>query len=1040
MTGIVSERYEMGRALGKGGAASVFLATDLVQKCPVALKFFPPIGSSTPEFQREAAATLSLRHPGLIHLLDAGVHDGAPYLVLEYVEGEDLRTRIQAGPIPPAEALSWMIQLFDALGALHRAGLVHGDIKPENVILGADRLRLVDFGRARLGFRADGQGMFPGTAPYMHPDLFVGGSPSPETDVFAAWVTTYELFGGQRPFTESTLRWSPTGQIPPFTPLLNAEYDKLVRPGIVGEYRTARRSWVALSCFAMGRREALRVLPAAQSADPARLRELRRRTLMRESIAVVGDPDDGRALLESTYRLWNGSPLWASAGWGNEAVPFSAAIALVSRLGDVLGAAALAVVRRELGPLGSVLASLSPAARTWLGDFAASEVVPTPSQVFTTLRRAITALPGPVLVCIDGLDRLDGSSRRFFSFLAVGGDVVVCGSAFPGGVHGLPGELRIDPAPARTITEDGRPAAPSELVSAARALSLPFGPLLAQATSQDLPSVMRAALHAEAEGYARFDGVEVVATPGSVRLAITREWARKACHNLDAREWPLYVARYATLAGERGRLAETVDLAVERLISTDPAEALRLAMDDPRPPTGARLLRALRAAVLARDMAAAAAIVEKLSAHADVSDADRAEAEGEYLFRLGRNLEAIAAFRRAAADLGQPLTGWWHLSWGTLMALVRITTGFSASPKPDLRLARIFERLHDLHLATDHGPMLAIHHRWLAAGPDHPRAQVMDVIWKTAMGLHGPARRVEARLLATVPEHKDAVGAAVVVMHRAIVDLWRGETLTAFAGANDACDRLARAGDLYLAALASTTMAAAGIHLASPGPMIRVGAELGRLAEIVGDVRSYGWLLGLRLAVALSLRRDGEAEEIATEWIADAADRHDSGEAVARRLRAEIRLSRGAIVEAVVDLAAAKEVVKRNHLRLDLTDALAIPQTMAAAQSRLFGAATSTRLSPDLGGMNRLIRRSPRWESRVFAARGAWAAAVGNRAEATKHFDGAVAAAHARRQTYDAWSALTLRARVLNDDGAMAEAELLARTHGMGETPRGLGR
>lgn len=1014
----------------------MFFATDLTSARPVALKFFPPLGSSTSEFRREAAATLSLRHPALIRLLDAGIHDGAPYLVLEYVEGDDLRSRMQVGPIAAADALSWITQLFDALDALHRAGLVHGDIKPENIILGRDRIRLVDFGRARLGFRLDGEGMFPGTAPYMHPDLFVGGSPSPETDVFAAWVTAYELLAGQRPFTQGTLRWATPGQMPPFLPIPAADHDALVRPGILGEYRSARRSWVALCRFAQGRCEPLPALAAPLSVDPARKKELRRRLQMGESIAVVGDSEGTRALLESAHRLWNGTPLWISADWGNEAVPLSAAIALVSRLGDVVGTEALAAVRRELGPLAAVLAALSPAARTWLGDPPINEVAPTPTQVFTTLRRALTALPGPLLVCIDGLDRLDGSSRRFFSFLAVGGDVILCGTAVPGGAHGLPAECLLDP----TLPANDLPAAPSEIVTAARALSLPFGPLLAAAMGSDTATVMRAALQAEADGYARFDGLEVVANAAPTPLATTREWARKACHNLDANVWPLHVARYATLAGERGRLAETVDLAMDRVGATDPAEALRLALDDPRPRTGSRLLRAIRAAVLARDMPAAAAILKQLAVHADVSPADRAEAEGEYLFRLGRNIEAIAAFHRAAAALGQPVGGRWAAAWGTVAALVRITTGWSAMPRPDARLARIFERLHDLHLATDHGPMLAIHHRWLLAGPDHPRAQVMDVIWKTALGLHGPARRVEARLLATVPEHKDAVGAAVVVMHRAIVDLWRGETLTAFAGANDACDRLARAGDLYLAALASTTMAAAGIHLASPGAMIRVGAELGRLAEVVGDVRSRGWLLGLRVAVALQLRRDEEAEELATEWIADAEDRHDSGEAVAHRVRAEIRVSRGAIIDAVVDLIAAKAIVKRNNLRLDLTDAIAIPQTMASAQARLLGGPTAARLAPDFRGMRRLVRRSPRWESRVLAASGAWAAASGNREAAATYFEQAVAAAHARRQVFDAWSALALRGRVLQDPNAVAEAELLARTHGLGETPRGTSR
>ena len=1037
MTGRVGDRYRVVRPLGQGGAAQVFLATDTRNDTPVALKFFPAIKASTEEFRREAAGTLSLKHPSLVRLLDAGVHDGAPYLVLEFVEGDDLRTRIMAGPVAADDALRWMLQLFDALDALHRAGMVHGDVKPENIILGRDRVRLVDFGRARLGFRMDGQGMFPGTAPYMHPELFTGGSPSPDTDVFAAWVTTYELLAGQRPFTVGTLRWTPPGQVPEALALPLPEQDSVVRPGLSGVYGSARRSWVALSCLLAKRYKPLPTLPLAPRADPTRLRELRRALAVGESVAVVGGPDGCRALLEGAHRLWNGTALWVSADWGSEAVPLSAAIALVARLGDVLPADALADVRRELGPLAGVLTLVSPATRAWLGEPPAGIQPPAAALVLPALRRALVAAPAPVLVLVDGLDRLDGPSRRFLGLLAVGGDVVVCGSAVPGGAHGFATEMRVD-----AVDEDVVPAdPPSDLVVAARALGLPMGALLAEAAGIGVAQVEQAALEAEIVGHGRFDGVEVVACAGPpVPAAARAAWARKACQNLDAAQWPLHVARYATLAGDTTRLAETVDVAIDRIISTDPAEALRLALDDPRPPTGSRLLRALRAAVLARDMGAAATILEQLSTHPDVSDADRAEAEGEHLFRLGRNLDAISAYRRAAAALGEPVNGRWRVAWGTLLALVRVTTGWSAPARPHARLARIFERLHDLHLATDHGPMLAIHHRWLSAGPNHPRAQVMDVIWKTALGLHRPARRVEGRLLASVPEHKDPVGAAVVVMHRAIVDLWRGETLAAFAGATDACDRLARAGDLYLAALASTTIAAAGIHLAAPGPMIRVGAELGRLVDIVGDARARGWLLGLRVAVALQLRRDEDAEALATEWIVDAHDRQDSGEAVARRVRAEILLSRGATADAVADIVAVRQLARHNNLRLDLTDAIAIATTLAAAQARSSSAWSATPLSPDLAGMDRLVRRSPRWHSRALAARAAWSVALGKPDVARDQFDAAVAAAHARRQAYDAWSALRLRARVLHDPLAEAESELLARSHGMGPVVPGASR
>ncbi|MBM4369032.1 MAG: serine/threonine protein kinase, partial [Deltaproteobacteria bacterium] len=277
MTGVVADRYAILAPLGEGGVANVFLAADRVDGRRVALKFFPPMRSSTEEFRREASATVPTRHPGLVRLVDAGVHEGAPWLAIEHVDGKDLREQLRAGAVPPGQVLDWMAQVFDALDALHRVGLVHGDIKPENVIREGDRLRVVDFGRARLRFLYGAGGAFPGTAPYMHPDLFAGGAATPATDCFAAWVMAYELVAARRPFAVTDLRAAKPMSIPAFSPLADEALDVLVGAGLRGELDSARRSWVAIARYCRGCRDpmpsaALPALPPPSLARIARAR------------------------------------------------------------------------------------------------------------------------------------------------------------------------------------------------------------------------------------------------------------------------------------------------------------------------------------------------------------------------------------------------------------------------------------------------------------------------------------------------------------------------------------------------------------------------------------------------------------------------------------------------------------------------------------------------------------------------------------------------------------------------------------------------
>ncbi len=995
MTGIVADRYAILGPLGEGGVANVFLAEDRVAGQRVALKFFPPIRSSTEEFRREASATVPTRHRGLVRLVDAGMHEGAPWLAIEHVDGQDLREQLRVSAVAPGLMLDWIAQVFDAIDALHRVGLVHGDIKPENVIRAGDRLRLVDFGRARLRFLYGGAGAFPGTAPYMHPDLFAGGAPSPATDCFAAWVMAYELVGGRRPFAVADLRGARPMTIPAFLPLADPELSALVGAGLRGELDSARRSWVAIARYRRGRRDPMPAFVAMALPPPALARRARERVTAGQDVVVVGQPDTTRAVLESVHRGLGAGSLWLSADWGSVAEPMSGALALAARAGDSLSGPALDHLRQHLGPLGRVIAALAPAARTWLGD-PGPGAAPTSDQTIAALHRFLLGLPRPALVVVDGLDRLDGASRRFLATAAAAREVVVAGSAAPGAPHGLGEEL---PVPGEVGPSARVPASQEPLV-AARVLGLPFGRLLAAVTGVDDDTLFGAALEAEAMGEARFNGEVVVPQPGPQGDdRVARAWFETAAERLDIATHPLLVARFAMAAGNHARLAACIDAAFDAAIRTDAAEALRLALADPRPRTPERQLRALDAAVMARDMDAARRLLDELAAQPGVSEADRAEAEGEYLFRLGRNEEALAHFRQAAAALGRPVLCGWRAQLAGAWRLLGLALDRPVAARPDPRLARVYERLHDLYFAVDHGPMLHVHARWLEAAPSQPRARAMDVVWKTALGRHDAARRAEAQLAGEVPEHQDPVGAAVVLLHRAIADLWRGETLVAYGAATDAAERLARAGDPYQAALASATMSAAGWHLGVPGPMARLCDELSRLVELVGDVRAQGWILAMRAVLAMHAGRDQEAEKWLGQWIGDAAARSDRAEAVARRVRADWLVQHGDWRRALVDVAEIRRLVKVAHLRLDLTAAVVVPATIAAAQARLAGQAGP---APDLRGLRALVAMSPRWDARAEAARGWWQLAEGKRPAATAAFAAARHAALARRHAFDA--------------------------------------
>jgi eukaryotic-like serine/threonine-protein kinase len=210
--------YEVVAPAGAGGMGEVYRARDTRLNRDVAVKILPAAFARDPErmrrFQQEAQAVAALNHPNILAIHDFGEHEGSPYIVTEFLEGETLRVRLGLGALPVRKAIDYAEQIAYGMATAHEKGIVHRDLKPENIFVTRDgRVKILDFGLAKL-MRQEGKlaadaatlasqtepGVVMGTAGYMSPEQVKGLAADHRSDLFSFGAILYEMLSGRRAF------------------------------------------------------------------------------------------------------------------------------------------------------------------------------------------------------------------------------------------------------------------------------------------------------------------------------------------------------------------------------------------------------------------------------------------------------------------------------------------------------------------------------------------------------------------------------------------------------------------------------------------------------------------------------------------------------------------------------------------------------------------------------------------------------------------------------------------------------------------------
>jgi eukaryotic-like serine/threonine-protein kinase len=209
---LLSDRFRLEEKIGSGGMSTVYRAFDETLERWVAIKLMHREISSDSDqlerFRREARAVASLNHPHVVTVIDFGEDDDHPYIVLEYVEGENLKDRLRRlGRLPVPEAVAYAIEIGRALECAHSNKLVHRDVKPQNVLIDSEgRAKVTDFGIARSleaeGLTATGRVL--GTTDYVAPEQALGEPTTAQSDVYSLGICLFEMLTGDVPFKADT--------------------------------------------------------------------------------------------------------------------------------------------------------------------------------------------------------------------------------------------------------------------------------------------------------------------------------------------------------------------------------------------------------------------------------------------------------------------------------------------------------------------------------------------------------------------------------------------------------------------------------------------------------------------------------------------------------------------------------------------------------------------------------------------------------------------------------------------------------------------
>ncbi|MBK5295331.1 MAG: protein kinase [Acidobacteriia bacterium] len=325
--------YQLEVLLGEGGMGQVFRARDTRLGRMVAIKVIRKEcagdGDFRQRFQREARASAALNHPHICTLYDVGEHDGSPYMVMEYVEGQTLASRLREGPLPVERLLRCATEMALALIAAHERGIMHRDLKPANLMLTPAGIKVLDFGLAKFAGLADADGSMDatvasrilGTPSYMSPEQAQGEKIDHRSDLFSFGCVLYEAATGVRPFRGSSvldvLREVVTAHPAPASvlrPELPSQWDEILHRSLAKDrslrFQSAADLFQALEGLKGSPKAAA---PRAEERQPdavfgrdkelSKLDELLRSSVdgVGRLVMVLGEPGIGKTALTSSF-------------------------------------------------------------------------------------------------------------------------------------------------------------------------------------------------------------------------------------------------------------------------------------------------------------------------------------------------------------------------------------------------------------------------------------------------------------------------------------------------------------------------------------------------------------------------------------------------------------------------------------------------------------------------------------------------------------------------------------------------------------------